>query len=205
MADQFDPYAYLILQGMPQHIAEGFMDNFMAESGLNPTINEVKPLVEGSRGGRGYYQLTGDRRKTYEDRYGTEYGGQDQMDHLLWELENTEKRARDKIYGTDSRSDAAMAIAKHFLRPAVVKDRSGMWKGGGGAGIGANPDGSIKRTSAGIDDEEPEYADNIFGRFKKKSDLARAGLGEKLGLDDKQMAGIGAGLQYLARDLMRGY
>ncbi len=43
-----------------------FVMNFKDESGLDPGINEANPIVPGSRGGYGLYQLTGPRRKAYE-------------------------------------------------------------------------------------------------------------------------------------------
>lgn len=84
-------------------------------------------------------------------------------------------------------------------------------------GAAANPDGSISRpqqmprAARGLPvrpemraQEEPEYADNWLGRVEKNRDTMRAGIGDKLGLSDKQMKGIGGGLQGLGQHLMRG-
>ena len=117
----------LIARGMPEHIAEGFVLNFADESGLNSTINEQNPLVEGSRGGFGLYQLTGPRRVAYE-AYAERQGinPSDPMEQedaqlsfmLEEELQGTEKGAWEKIQSADDAGTAAALIAKNFLRPA---------------------------------------------------------------------------------------
>lgn len=112
----------LVERGLPQHVAEGFLMNMMHESGFDPDINEKAPLVKGSRGGYGLYQLTGPRRRQFEkyaEATGREtYDIDAQLDFLMWELENTESRAFDKIMATGNSREAAIAIVKHFLRPA---------------------------------------------------------------------------------------
>ena len=112
----------LIDRGMPEHVADAFVVNFQDESGLNSGINEHNPTVEGSRGGFGFYQLTGPRRVAYEafaKARGVHPSDEDaQLDFSVWELNNTEKKARDAIYSTDKTSDAAVAILNKFLRPA---------------------------------------------------------------------------------------
>lgn len=112
----------LVDRGMPEHIAEGFAMNMQDESGFQSDINERNPTVAGSRGGFGLYQLTGSRRTQYEDfakQQGVSPGDPDaQMDFLMWELENTEKSARNKIWGAGNSGEAGAAIVNHFLRPA---------------------------------------------------------------------------------------
>lgn len=124
-------YGWLREGGMRPHVAAAFMDSFMAESGMDPGINERRPLIPGSRGGRGLYQLTGPRRRQYETRYGYDFDAYSQIQFLFWELENTERRARDRINATNTREAAVRAITKYFLRPAVDNShhRIGMWKG----------------------------------------------------------------------------
>ena len=48
--------AGLVARGMPLHIAQGVVANMKAESGLQPGINEIAPVVPGSRGGFGLNQ-----------------------------------------------------------------------------------------------------------------------------------------------------
>jgi hypothetical protein len=112
----------LVDRGMPDHIARGFVMNFRDESGLNPDINEAEPLVEGSRGGFGLYQLTGPRRKDYEamaDERGVPYGDTDaQLDWLMIEYNGSESSAAERINATETPGGAAAAIVQYFLRPS---------------------------------------------------------------------------------------
>lgn len=52
--------------GMTREQAIGVVAHFSHESGLNPGINEIKPIVPGSRGGYGIAQWTGPRRRALE-------------------------------------------------------------------------------------------------------------------------------------------
>ncbi len=52
--------------------------------------------------------------------------------------------------------------------------------------------------------EEPEYMDNGIGRLQQKRDEMRAGLGEKLGVNDETMKGAGRGLMELSRIIQSG-
>ena len=47
--------------------AGAILSNFHAESGLNAGINEIRPVIPGSRGGYGLAQWTGPRRVALED------------------------------------------------------------------------------------------------------------------------------------------
>lgn len=112
----------LIDRGMPAHVADGFVMNMQDESGLNPGINEIAPLVPGSRGGFGLYQLTGPRRVAYE-RYAQDRGlnvadPNAQLDFLMMELQGPESRAARSIFAAPDANAAAVAIARDFLRPA---------------------------------------------------------------------------------------
>jgi len=113
----------LVRRGLPEHVAEGFAMNFQDESGFDPGVNEANPIVEGSRGGYGLYQLTGPRRRQYEalaDRAGRDYSDPElQLDFLMSELQTTEKRAFDRISQTSNAGEAGAAIVNHFLRPAA--------------------------------------------------------------------------------------
>lgn len=109
-------------RGLPEHVAQGFVMNFRDESGLNPGINEIEPLVPGSRGGFGLAQWTGPRRRQLE-AFAAERGAPVddmdlQMDFLVQELQGTEANAGRTILSTRNRSEAAQAIVNDFLRPA---------------------------------------------------------------------------------------
>lgn len=115
-------YDGLIARGMSPDLAAAWILNFKDESGLNPGINEIAPLVPGSRGGYGLYQLTGPRRRAYE-AYAAERGlpldsVDAQLDFMMTELQGPEARAWEKIQAAGNTGDAAAAIVTHFLRPA---------------------------------------------------------------------------------------
>jgi hypothetical protein len=122
MATEEQLVAGLVQRGMPLHVAQGFVTNFKDESGLNPGINEIAPIVPGSRGGYGLYQLTGPRRRQYE-AWAAENGfdladPNAQLDFLMLELDTTERAAWEKIKNTSTPGEAAAAIVNSFLRPA---------------------------------------------------------------------------------------
>lgn len=112
----------LMDRGLPEHVADGFVMNFQDESGFNPGINEAKPLVAGSRGGYGLYQLTGPRRREYEafaQQRGVSPDSVDaQLDFLVGELGGKESAAAQKIMNTSNAGEAGAAIVNSFLRPS---------------------------------------------------------------------------------------
>lgn len=115
-------YAGLVQRGLSPHIARAFVVNARDESGLNPGINEIAPLVPGSRGGFGLMQWTGPRRRALEafaaDRGARASDPDVQMDFLLTELRGPERRAWQRIQAADTAEAAAAAIVNDFLRPA---------------------------------------------------------------------------------------
>lgn len=113
----------LVQRGMPLTQALGFAGNMRVESNFDPGINEIAPVVPGSRGGWGLSQWTGPRRRQFE-AYASERGAalddmDVQLDFLMHELNTTESRARDRIYGATTVEDAARAVSEHFLRPGI--------------------------------------------------------------------------------------
>lgn len=114
----------LMARGIPEHIAVGMATRMRAESGLNPGINEIKPVVPGSRGGYGLNQWTGPRRVAYEkfaDARGAKYDDlETQLDFTKWELENTENAAWNALQGTKTPDEAALVYMNKFLRPGIL-------------------------------------------------------------------------------------
>lgn len=112
----------LVQRGLPPHVADAFVLNMQDESGLNPGINERNPIVPGSRGGFGLYQLTGPRRRAYEAfaaQRGVDPSDVDaQLDFLVTELQGPEARAAQSILSAPDTATAAQAIVNDFLRPA---------------------------------------------------------------------------------------
>jgi hypothetical protein len=120
MADWFTDG--LISRGIPPHIATAFAMNAMDESGMNPGINEIEPIVPGSRGGYGLMQWTGPRRRALEAfaaEKGMDVSNPDlQLDFLVSELHGPEAGAWGKISAAGDTGSAAAAIVNDFLRPA---------------------------------------------------------------------------------------
>jgi len=115
--------AGLMQRGLPLHVAQGIVANMKAESRLDPGINEIAPIVPGSRGGFGLNQWTGPRRVQFEE-YAAARGADPadvntQLDFTLWELNNTESRAHDNLLATDNAIDAARVYSDDFLRPGI--------------------------------------------------------------------------------------
>jgi hypothetical protein len=133
-------------RGMPPHVAEGFLMNFRDESGFNPGINEISPMVPGSRGGFGLYQVTGPRRRAYES-FASERGlpldsPEAQIDFMMTELQGPESGAARSIFAAQDPNQAAVAIARDFLRPAPENLQRRVASYGGGGGSGSASSGS---------------------------------------------------------------
>ena len=115
--------AGLVDRGIPLHVARGVVANMIAESGLNPGVNEAAPVVAGSRGGYGLNQWTGPRRRQYEafasDRGADLADPNTQLDFTLWELQNTEKSAWNALQTAPDEVAAARIYSERFLRPGV--------------------------------------------------------------------------------------
>lgn len=129
----------LVNRGLPEHVADAFLVNFKDESGLDSGINEAKPLVPGSRGGFGLYQLTGPRRREYEafaGQRGVNPSDIDaQLDFMMGELGGSERRAGERILSAPDTATAAQAIVNDFLRPspAYARERANRYAGLGGS------------------------------------------------------------------------
>jgi len=115
--------AGLVSRGLPQHIAQGIAANMMAESRLDPGINEIAPLVKGSRGGFGLNQWTGPRRRALEAAArarGVPVNDLDfQIDYTLEELNGPERRAWNALQGAPDAETAARIYSEKFLRPGI--------------------------------------------------------------------------------------
>jgi hypothetical protein len=115
--------AGLVQRGIPVHIAQGMVANMIAESRLDPGINEIAPLVPGSRGGFGLNQWTGPRRRALEaeaQRLGVPVDDLDfQLDFTLNELRGPESRAWNALSSAPDAVTAARLYSEKFLRPGI--------------------------------------------------------------------------------------
>lgn len=110
--------------GLTREQAAGFVGNLDHETGGFKFMQEIEPVVPGSRGGYGFAQWTGPRRKQFEawasenqkdlGSYEANYG------FLKHELENTpEGRVLDSLRSAQTVEDAATVVSKKFLRPGI--------------------------------------------------------------------------------------
>lgn len=195
----------LVKRGIPRAAALGFAGNFVAESNLDPGINEIKPLVPGSRGGFGLAQWTGPRRKQLEAFAGTRgkpvSDPEVQMDFLAWELQNTEKKAAQSIFSATDPTEAARLISEWFLRPgipnmnkrlsATAEIAGGTFQGGAGGGddvmVGgsADDDLDIDFEAFGASPQEPAAPDApAIPSSTLAEDYAASGALDEIQLDD---------------------
>lgn len=123
MATEVEVLNGLLQRGIPAHIAQGIVTGMKAESGLNPGINEIKPLVPGSRGGYGLNQWTGPRRVAYENFAKSRGAPLDdlatQLDFTMTELQGPESRAWAALQGAKTPEEAARLYETQFLRPGI--------------------------------------------------------------------------------------
>jgi hypothetical protein len=115
--------AVLVARGLSLPVAQGIVANMKAESNLQPGINEIAPVVPGSRGGYGLNQWTGPRRVSYE-QFAAERGSplndlQTQLDFTMYELQGPERAAYTALQGVQDPIEAARIYSEQFLRPGV--------------------------------------------------------------------------------------
>ena len=113
----------LVARGLPLHVAQGVTANMIAESNLDTGINEINPIVPGSRGGFGLNQWTGPRRRAIEAaarERGVPVDDLDfQLDFTMEELRGPERRAFDRLMRAETAEDAARSYSNYFLRPGI--------------------------------------------------------------------------------------
>ena len=107
----------LISRGLAPHVAEGIANEINRESGFDSGINEVSPIVAGSRGGFGLFQHTGPRRRELEafaQARGVPVSDQDaQLDFALQELATTESRAGQALSQRRNGNSNSLAVPDH--------------------------------------------------------------------------------------------
>ena len=120
--------------GLTTFQAAGMFGNFGHETGGFLHWQEIKPVVKGSRGGFGWAQWTGQRRKEFEaycarnwhdpKSHDTNYG------FLYFELTGTEKRALSLLKRTTTLSGATLSFMRNFERPGAPHEESRLkWAG----------------------------------------------------------------------------
>lgn len=104
--------------------AAGIVGSLDHETGGFKHMQELEPVVKGSRGGWGYAQWTGPRRKEFEswaEAEGLDLGSYDaNYGNLKRELTQTnESKVMSKLEGIEDPGEAAEIFTSTFLRPGV--------------------------------------------------------------------------------------
>ncbi len=88
-------------------------------------LQEIKPVVKGSRGGYGWFQWTGPRRKQFEAycaKHGKDPSSNDSnYDFLFVELTSTEKHVLPKLKATSSLASKVETFEDAFERAGVKR------------------------------------------------------------------------------------
>ena len=110
----------LVARGVPQHVAQGVVMNFMDESGLDTGIQEINPRA--GRGGYGLAQWTGPRRVALEEfaaSQGKPINDLDtQLDFFMQENAGPEAAAWKRVMAAPDANEAAVAFVNAWERPA---------------------------------------------------------------------------------------
>lgn len=106
---------------LERHQAAGLIGNLGYESGNFKTLQEGKPMVEGSRGGWGYAQWTADRRVNFE-RYADSLGlARDSYEankgFLVHEMTTSYRNDLESLKRTTTVEEASMVVMKEYLIP----------------------------------------------------------------------------------------
>lgn len=154
--------------GLSRDIAIGVVGELAAESGGFTKLQEINPVVKGSRGGYGYAQWTADRRKAFEgfvgdkaplDSYAANYN------YLKHELQNTpEGRVLEKLQRARNSDEAGRMFTDTFLRPGVPNHEGRTkWRrrveglfGGDRPAVNAARGGMIEAIPTGMEMEDEE-------------------------------------------------
>lgn len=111
--------------GLTPAQAAGVVGNFAHESNGFRTLQEINPVVPGSRGGFGFGQWTGPRRRNFEqfarendldpNSYEANYG------FFLHEVRNDpyERAQFEKVRQAETAEEAAQIVSENYLRPGV--------------------------------------------------------------------------------------
>jgi hypothetical protein len=108
--------------GITRAQAAGLVGNLDHETGGFKFMQELDPVVPGSRGGLGFAQWTGTRRKEFEA-----WAASNDMDvnsyeanlgYLVHEISNTsEGRFLEELEGASTAEEAARIVSRKYLRP----------------------------------------------------------------------------------------
>jgi len=144
--------------------AAAIIGNAGHESGGFKSLQEIKPLVPGSKGGYGIMQWTGPRRRDYEaycKRNGLNPADMEvNYKFLFVELKGPEGRILPKLKSAKTLNEKVEIFMKGFLRPGIPHlDSRKIW-----AQRALDAYNSKKDTSVPKDQESPSTGDSVAKR-----------------------------------------
>lgn len=129
MSNFFDKWAVVFIKNLirdfnlDEDSAIAIIGNAGHESGGFKSLQEIKPLVPGSKGGYGIMQWTGPRRREYEAYCKRNKFNPADMEtnykFLFVELKGPEGRVLSKLRAAKSLEDKVEIFSKGFLRPGI--------------------------------------------------------------------------------------
>ncbi len=108
---------FFIGRGFTKEQAAGIVGNLYAESGLNHSIKQI-----GGGPGFGLAQWEGPRQADFKRVMGKNIEDStevDQLNFIIWELNNTEKKAKNELLKTKTPEEAAKIFAHKYERMKV--------------------------------------------------------------------------------------
>lgn len=110
--------------GLSKAQAAGFVGNLDHETGGFRFLQEIEPIVPGSRGGFGFAQWTGPRRTNFENWASTNNMDISSYDanlgFLVHEIQNTsEGRFMEDLMNAKTVEEATRVVSDGFLRPGI--------------------------------------------------------------------------------------
>jgi len=113
---QKQAYEYFLSKGYSKEAAIGIVGNLMYESRLNPTAEGDKGYEGGSSEGIAQFRL--DRLKLLKKRYGKDWTNfNNQLEFVDWELNNTHRKAGDKLRKTNDIHTAGQIFSDDYEIP----------------------------------------------------------------------------------------
>ena len=115
--------------GITETQAAGLVGNLDYETGGFKFMQELKPVVPGSKGGLGFAQWTGTRREAFEtwaaNNNADTNSYEANRDYLIHEISNTnEGRFLPNLEKTTTAEEAARVVSEQYLRPGIPKINS---------------------------------------------------------------------------------
>ena len=108
--------------GLTDEQAAGLVGNLAHETGDFKFMQEIEPMIPGSKGGWGFAQWTGQRRKDFEqwtsDNNLDPSSYEANLGFLMHEIDNTsEGRFMEDLKKAETVEDAARIVSDKYLRP----------------------------------------------------------------------------------------